>query len=73
MNGYRNAEWYPDPTAGAALSNIARSGRKREQKPVIQPLKKAGIVKTRVWRDTDDGNGHGIEADSLAESGERDH
>ena len=29
MSGYRNAEWYPDPTAGTALSNIARSDRKR--------------------------------------------
>lgn len=72
MSGYRNAEWYPDPTAGMALSNIARGGRKLKPASVTQPLKKTYRVKTRVWRDTDDGKGYGIKADSMAGSRERD-
>ena len=73
MSGYRNAEWYPDPTAGAALAALSKKGRKPVREAAIYPLKKAGRVKTRVWRDTDDGNGHGTEAYAVAESGERDN
>ena len=34
MSFYRNAEWYYDPTAGEALSNIRRQERRRYHRKV---------------------------------------
>ena len=46
MSFYRNRENYADPTAGAALSRIAREERrKRKQR------RKRKRIKTRVWRE----------------------
>ena len=46
MSFYRNKEYYPDPTAGAALSRIARDERRgRENR------RKRKKPRTHVWKE----------------------
>ena len=49
MSIYRNAEGYPDPTAGAAISNLTRkerSERRKQQRKKNAALKKQLVSKT---------------------------
>jgi len=36
-NQYRNAEYYPDVTAGAAIENVTREERRVNRKPRKKP------------------------------------
>ncbi len=50
MSFYRNAEWYYDPTAGEALSNIRRREKRKRQRKVNREMNADTRTKTEKGR-----------------------
>lgn len=44
MGIYRNPSGYPDPTAGIAISNVAKAERRKQQKRSYQKVKKIYVA-----------------------------